>query len=79
VLAQGKSVFQSAGCGSCHTLAAAGTTGNVGPNLDGAAPSAELVAQRVENGLGAMPSFRGRLKPEQIAAVAAYVASATRK
>ena len=23
----------SAGCGSCHTLAAAGTTGTVGPNL----------------------------------------------
>ncbi len=79
VLAQGKSVFQSAGCGSCHTLAAAGTTGNVGPNLDGAAPSAELVAQRVENGLGAMPSFRGQLTTAQIAAVGAYVASATRK
>jgi cytochrome c oxidase subunit 2 len=32
--AEGKSVFLgSAGCGSCHTLAAAGTTGTVGPNL----------------------------------------------
>jgi cytochrome c oxidase subunit 2 len=32
--AAGKAVFTgSAGCGSCHTLAAAGTTGTVGPNL----------------------------------------------
>ena len=33
--AAGKSVFTGVGgCGSCHTLAAAGTTGTVGPNLD---------------------------------------------
>jgi cytochrome c oxidase subunit II len=33
--AAGKAIFTgSAGCGTCHTLAAAGTTGTVGPNLD---------------------------------------------
>jgi mono/diheme cytochrome c family protein len=33
--ADGKVVFTGVGgCGSCHTLAAAGTTGTVGPNLD---------------------------------------------
>jgi mono/diheme cytochrome c family protein len=32
--ASGKSVFLSAGCGSCHTEAAAGTKATVGPNLD---------------------------------------------
>jgi mono/diheme cytochrome c family protein len=33
--AAGKAVFTGiGGCGSCHTLAAAGTTGTVGPNLD---------------------------------------------
>jgi cytochrome c2 len=33
--AAGKSVFTGpGGCGSCHTLAAAATTGTVGPNLD---------------------------------------------
>jgi mono/diheme cytochrome c family protein len=33
--AAGKQVFTGiGGCGSCHTLAAAGTTGTVGPNLD---------------------------------------------
>jgi mono/diheme cytochrome c family protein len=30
----GAQVFASAGCSSCHTLAAAGATGSVGPNLD---------------------------------------------
>jgi mono/diheme cytochrome c family protein len=33
--AAGKTIFTGVGgCGSCHTLAAAGTTGTVGPNLD---------------------------------------------
>jgi mono/diheme cytochrome c family protein len=32
---QGKQLFQSK-CGGCHTLAAAGTPGTVGPNLDDA-------------------------------------------
>ncbi len=32
--AAGKSVFTDAGCGSCHTVAAAGSSGQVGPNLD---------------------------------------------
>ncbi len=27
-------LFTSAGCGSCHTLSAAGTTGTTGPNLE---------------------------------------------
>ena len=30
----GAQLFASAGCGSCHTLAAAGTTGTTGPNLN---------------------------------------------
>ena len=32
--ANGEAVFASAGCGSCHTLSKAGTSGTVGPNLD---------------------------------------------
>jgi uncharacterized membrane protein len=77
--AAGSAVFASAGCTGCHTLAAAGATGQVGPNLDAARPSASLVIERVTNGLGAMPSFRGRLTESQIADVAAYVASAAGK
>ena len=30
----GKRVFETQGCGSCHTLEAAGTTGTTGPDLD---------------------------------------------
>jgi cytochrome c551/c552 len=30
----GKTVFASSGCGSCHTLSAAGATGTIGPDLD---------------------------------------------
>lgn len=30
----GEQVFASAGCGSCHTLKAAGTTGTTGPDLE---------------------------------------------
>jgi mono/diheme cytochrome c family protein len=74
--AAGKEVFANAGCGTCHTLADAGTTGTVGPNLDEAKPSADLVVERVTNGMGAMPSFKGQLSEEQITEVAAYVSSA---
>ena len=75
--AAGKDVFLSAGgCGSCHTLADAGTTGTVGPNLDAASPSAELAVDRVTNGAGVMPPFKDTLSEQQIQDVAAYVSSA---
>lgn len=73
----GKEVFLgSSACGGCHTLADAGTSGTVGPNLDDTQPSADLVVERVTNGQGAMPPFSGSLTPQQIADVAAYVSTA---
>ena len=69
----GKAIFAEAGCGGCHTLEAAGATGTVGPNLDEAKPSKELVIDRVTNGKGVMPSFKDSYSAEQIAAVADYV------
>jgi cytochrome c6 len=69
----GKQVFLSAGCTSCHTLADAGAKGTVGPNLDEAKPSPELVVERVTNGKGVMPSFKDQLSEKQIQDVAAYV------
>jgi mono/diheme cytochrome c family protein len=71
----GKQVFASAGCAACHTLAAANSNGNVGPNLDDAKPSYELVVQRVTLGQGGMPSFKDQLEPQQIADVAQFVSS----
>jgi mono/diheme cytochrome c family protein len=73
----GKSVFASAGCVGCHTLADANAHGTVGPNLDQAKPPLSLVVTRVTKGAGAMPSFKGQLSDKQIADVAAYVVKAT--
>jgi cytochrome c6 len=74
--AAGKAIFTgSAGCAGCHTLADAGSTGTIGPNLDEAKPSFELAVDRVTNGSGAMPSFADTLSEQQIRDVAAYVSS----
>jgi cbb3-type cytochrome c oxidase subunit III len=70
----GETIFLQGGCGSCHTLAAAGASGTIGPNLDESRPDVALVVDRVTNGKDGMPSFRGRLTEEQIQAVAEYVA-----
>jgi len=70
----GKAVFAKAGCGSCHTLKAAGSSGNVGPNLDQLKPPKATVAHQVEVGGGAMPAFKGQLSAAEIDAVAAFVA-----
>jgi cytochrome c6 len=74
--ASGAAIFK-ANCASCH----AG-----GKNLVNAAKSlkkealvkydmysAEKIIAQVTKGKGAMPAFKGRLKPEQIENVAAYV------
>jgi mono/diheme cytochrome c family protein len=73
----GKAVFQgSSGCTGCHTLADAGASGTVGPNLDETMPNYDLVVDRVTNGRGGMPSFKDSLSEQQIADVAAYISSA---
>jgi len=74
--AAGKAVFASAGCGACHTLAAAGANGKVGPNLDDAKPDAAQFVDVVAHGKGGMPPYKGRLTDEQVRDVAAYVAQA---
>lgn len=74
--AEGKSVF-AANCTGCHTLKAAGSNGQVGPNLDQAKPELSLIVQRVRKGQGGMPAFEGQLEVEQIRDVAAYVYDST--
>jgi cbb3-type cytochrome c oxidase subunit III len=69
----GKTIFTSS-CGSCHTLAAAGTNGTVGPNLDQLKPAFARVQRQVINGGAIMPAFKGKLTDAQITAVAKYVA-----
>ena len=74
--AAGKEVYASAGCGSCHTLSDAGTTGTVGPNLDESSADFAAAQQQISNGGGGMPAFSGQLSDEEIANVAAYVVEA---
>jgi hypothetical protein len=71
----GEQIFADSGCGNCHTLAAAGSTGTVGPNLDQRKPTKDQVAAQVRSGGGGMPSFSGKLSGEQIDSVAAFVSS----
>jgi mono/diheme cytochrome c family protein len=75
----GKAIFAKAGCGGCHTLAAAHSTGTVGPNLDTVQPKPtyQLATARVTLGKSPMPSFKGQLTDQQIADVAAYVVKST--
>lgn len=73
------------GCGGCHTLAAAGTTGQVGPNLDEIAPDdktaalAEMIVKpnaEIVTGYQAdvMPKdYAKTLTPAQVTALAAYI------
>jgi cytochrome c oxidase subunit 2 len=86
--AQGKTIFTGeGGCGACHTLAAAGTTGTVGPKLNAiAAKGAAFIKQsivnpnaKVEAGFpkGVMPQdFESRLGPEKIDALVKYLLEA---
>jgi cytochrome c oxidase subunit II len=46
--AAGKAVFENNGCGSCHTLKAAGATGTIGPDLDKLPAYASAAGQDLE-------------------------------
>lgn len=72
--AAGETVFRG-NCSSCHTLKAAGASGQIGPNLDSLRLGFEQVRVKVEGGGGGMPAFGGSLTPQQIRDVAAFVAT----
>ncbi len=71
----GGQLWASAGCGGCHTLAAAGSSGQVGPDLDRARPSLSRIAIQITVGGPAMPSFGGTLSAAEIQTLASWVAS----
>ncbi len=89
--AEGKALFADNGCGDCHTLADAGTTGQIGPVLDEVLPgmSAEMIrtsivdpGATVEQGFpeGVMPSGYGDLfTPAELDALVAYLSDVTGK
>ena len=82
-MAKGLEIFnETAGCAACHVLKAAGSVGNIGPNLDTVANlSQESVSDIVTHGLGVMPAFAesGILTKEEIDIVSFYVANSVGK
>ena len=71
--------INKAQCGSCHSLKAAGSNGEIGPNLDVLKPQIDQIIYTVTNGIGVMPAWEGILTNEEIEAVAYYVFNSTSK
>jgi cytochrome c oxidase subunit 2 len=88
--ATGKQTFTSAGCGGCHTLADAGTSGTVGPNLGTAlkgqsqdeirqsivAPNANITKGFPANVMP--PNFAQQLSKQQIDGLVAYLSQVSK-
>ena len=76
-MTKGLEIFnETAACAACHILKAAGSEGNIGPNLDTVSNlTIESVKDIVTNGLGVMPAFGegGILTKEEIDIVSFYV------
>jgi cytochrome c6 len=75
VIAQGKQLFQQ-NCGTCHTLADAGTNGKIGPPLDPLKPDKQVVLGAIKNGgsgSGTMPA--NIVTGKDAEAVATYVST----
>ena len=66
-------------CGTCHTLQAAGSESQIGPDLDKLKPQMNKIIAVVTNGIGVMQAWEGILSYEEIEAVAYYVFHSTNK
>jgi len=87
----GAQVFANNGCGGCHTLAAAGTTGTVGPNLDTfiAGDSTKFIETSITDPQAViakgyppnvMPqTYEQTIKPDDLKALVDYLATCTGK
>ena len=75
----GKKVFANAGCGGCHALAAAGSTGKKAPPLDDTDLTGSEVIEQVRDGGNGMPAFNDRLSEKEIQDVAQFVLDAARE
>ncbi len=70
---------EKAQCGTCHTMQAAGSEGNIGPNLDQLNAQMDQIIYVVTNGIGVMPPWGGILTKQEIEAVSYYVFKSTNK
>ena len=87
----GAQVFASKGCGSCHTLEAAKSSGNLGPNLDEVLPeqseamiNEDIVDPEAEIAKGypagvMPPTFGEELSEEELKNLVEYLAESTSK
>ena len=87
--AEGAKLFEANGCGGCHTLAAAGSTGTTGPDLDGALADANeafieesIVDPDAQVDRGQPPNvmpqtFGETLSPEELDALVQYLIEST--
>ncbi len=76
MMKKGLEIFnETAACAACHVLKAAGSVGNIGPNLDTVTMTVDSVKEMVTYGLGVMPAFgEGEiLTKEEIEIVSQYV------
>ena len=79
-MALGLEVYNNkAQCGVCHTLQAAGSAGNIGPDLDQLKPPMSQIIYVVTNGIGVMQAWESILTNEEIEAVAYYDFNSTDK
>ena len=82
-MTKGLEIFnETAACAACHVLKAAGSEGNIGPNLDTVAGlNYDSVMDIVTHGLGVMPAFGEDeiLTKEEIDIVSFYVANSVGK
>jgi mono/diheme cytochrome c family protein len=79
---KGLEIFnETAACAACHVLKAAGSEGNIGPNLDTVSMTIDSVIDMVTNGLGVMPAFGEDeiLTKEEIEIVSYYVVNSAGK
>lgn len=75
VAGPGRELFVGS-CGSCHTLASAGTSGTVGPDLDALMPTKAMVESAIKvggTGSGTMPP--GLFEGKEATEVADYVSA----
>tara|TARA_Y100001970_G_scaffold6218_1_gene7077 strand:+ start:667 stop:993 length:327 start_codon:yes stop_codon:yes gene_type:complete len=78
---KGLEIFnETAACAACHVLKAAGSQGNIGPNLDTVSMTIESVVDMVTNGLGVMPAFGegDMLTKEEIETVSYFVVNSVK-
>ena len=76
MMQKGLEIFNGKGqCAACHVLKAAGSQGNIGPNLEQVNMTIESVKHVVTNGQGVMPALGldGTLSQEEIETVSYFV------